>query len=192
MTLRCPHCGSDRPAIDDRVFRLACPACGGPRLPAQASFRDVAAEQVATRALFRARIRAWRVRARLRFGAFFAAMMTLFVALRMSHTHHVHLVPILMLGLVWTWLAISFTRRHRRSAWRVRGALDDAYALAGLGTQLAVPRVRVRVREEALQPTKQSEREAPPLEAPPLEDADDHVDALADFDRRLAAVRKNG
>jgi hypothetical protein len=152
-------------------------------LPAHASFRDVAAEQVATRALFRARIRAWRVRARLRLGALFATMMTLFMVLRVSHTHHIRLVPIVLLGLVWTWLVVSFMRRHRRSAWRVRGALDDAYALAGIGT-VSVP--RVRVREEASAPAARVQE---PAEAQ-VDNLNDPTDALADFDRRLASVQK--
>ncbi len=180
MPTRCTHCGSDRPAVDDRVFRLACPACGGPRLPESASFRDDVAEQVATRALFRARIRAWRSRARLRVHGLFAALMTIFMVVRLSHAHHVRLVPVVLLGLLWAWFVVSFVRRHQRRAWRVRGALDDAYALAGLGTQLAMPRVRIRAGASAPAQTQTT------IDAQ-AEELNDPIDALADFDRRLAA-----
>jgi hypothetical protein len=159
-------------------------------LPANATFRDLAAEQVATRALLRARIRAWKVRARLRFGAVIASMMTLFMVLRVSHTHHIHLVPLVFLGLVWTWLALSFVRRRRRAAWRVRGALDDAYALAGLGT-VAVPRIRVRTEASApIAPNAPVATRVQETREAEVEDPNDPADALADFDRRLAAVRK--
>jgi hypothetical protein len=108
--------------------------------------------------------------------------MTLAMVLRVTHTHHVRIAPVVFLGIAWTWLFVSYLRRHRHAAWQVRGALEDAHALAGLPSVLTPGRVRI-----ASSITGQ-----PGPEIAETEETDLHADAFADFDRRLAAVQKEG
>lgn len=117
---------------------------------------------------------------RLRMGGLLLSLMTLFMVMRVSFTHHLRIGPAIFLGVAWTLFAISYARRNRRAAWRARGALEDAYALGGLENALVPARVRVG---SSLPIT-------PSVVAAEPEEADDHEDALADFDRRLAALQK--
>jgi len=113
-------------------------------------------------------------------GGIVIGLMTFFMAMRLAFTHHLRPGPVIFLAIAWTWFAVSYARRHRRAAWRVRGALEDAHALAGLPSALS----RTRVHTEPAYAAEPRVAVAEP------EEIDDHADALAEFDRRLAASQK--
>jgi hypothetical protein len=189
ITNGCPHCGSDRPAVEDPGYRFACPACGGPRLPPGTFVADGDKSRQSTNALVRAKAKGDRGRWGRRLIAISATLLTLSATLSLLGGH-LSFISILAMGLMWASFAISYRRRHMIRANRVKSDLDEAYALAG-ASQLrvmveaspadAVQKKGVRVDEED---------EAHKAALAEAEAEAEKEDAFADFDRRLAEAEK--
>jgi hypothetical protein len=141
MATACPHCGSDRPPVEDVSFRFACPACGGPRLPTGTVFRDEVTERAGTAALVRAGKAGRRANLLVRFMMAAAVLMTVSFGLGLLAGGGVHFISLVAMLLTWTSVIMTRRRAPAMRAARARQDLDEAYALSQ-GTT-AQPKVRI-------------------------------------------------
>jgi hypothetical protein len=193
MATGCPHCGSDRPPVEDLAFRLACPACGGPRLPAGTFVADPDKERASTAALVRAKAKGDRAKWPPRLIAASASLLTL-SALMSLFGGHLSFFGVFAALLMWATFGLGYRRRHALLAARTKADLDEAYALAG--TSSAHLRVMVEASPAtgtaagAVGAKADADAEAHQQALAEAEAEAEKEDAFADFDRRLAEAQK--
>ena len=115
------------------------------------------------------------------------ALLTLSAVLSMVGGH-LSFISVVAMSLMWGSFAISYRRRHQLRAARVKGELDEAYALSGASSQ------HLRVMVEADPAPKgarvDAEEEMQKKAIAEAEAEAEKEDAFSDFDRRLAEAEK--